>query len=294
MRHSLQLFGSSLFLLFISAPLASLHSSEGRIIQSYRFFAAQVLPEAGFGLPLSDLARKYFALDPDGLPGEEKSTTTLWIKNSMLRIDPDSSEAVRSILFMSEKDTVLVLDHREQTCLALSVNDLGRMNKTVVTQVPGEREGEAASTREQGEGGGKTVLEKLGTTKIIGGHRCAGYMHERSESMSEVWMAEENLDLFEPYKRMTMAISKISRMNEFNEDFSLTLDLLEGFPILVKTASAAGLSVMEIRKIEKMHVPDDLFRSPEGYRKETYEDMMWEMIDAMQEHFEGSRAGGRE
>ena len=289
MRNSVLLFKLSIFLLILFTSASSLRASEGKILQAYQFFPAEFLPNFKEGEDLSGSAQKYFAMDPRILENTkaERSTATIWIKGSLFRIDPEGTGEVKSIIFKSARDSIVILDHKEKTSLELSVDDLSKMRRGLKDNFQAETAGRESETRTNA-GGKKSELTKLGKSKVINGHRCEGYAFSSAREISELWITEEGKELFKSFRDWGRSMSKLTRMKGLDETFIGKLDVMDGFPILLKTLPSSGYSVMEIKSIDERPVPDDLFQAPAAYRKESYEDMVNEMMKAMEEFFQGT------
>lgn len=276
----------SKFFLIVFVFVSILHASEGKVVQVYQFYPARFLPGFEGGKELSVLAEKYFAMDSGKLEDkvEEKSTSTIWIKGTLFRIDPEGAGEATSIILKSDRDSVIILDHKEKTSLELSVADLSKMSQGIMDFSPAEKPEKTVEA--------KIKLEKTGARRVINGIGCDGYTTSSSQDVSELWITQEKKELFVSFREWARSMSEVTKLEDFDDVLLNKLDVIDGFPVLVKTLTPAGLTVMEIKSIETISVSGDLFEPPADYTRKSYRDMVDEMLREMQKFLE--EIGGEE
>jgi hypothetical protein len=293
MKRSNEISGLFLSILLVLIPYTMLQAAEGKIVQSYKHYPGRHLPGFGDGSDLSALAKKFFSMDLSSLESRvsESSTATVLIKGNMVRINPEDAKAANSVIFKADRKTVVILDHEGKTSLELSLDQLGKMSSEISYFPEDPMYDSNEATRETAPAE-KPSIEKLGTSREINGFKCEGSRFDTDEDLSEVWITGENSDLFEDFKDWIESLSDAKGVKDLDENLMKKIEYFDGFPVLSKTITSSGLSVMEIKSIETVPVSAELFEAPEEYRKMSYQEMIIEMMKGMQKFLEEMGTNG--
>ena len=120
----------------------------------------------------------------------------------------------------------------------------------------------------------RIVVRRAGETATINGFRTEKVeVFADGERIEENWVTRD-VDMSEVEKVM----ERVSRgfSSEFRNQMAEGREIYEklkpyGFPIVVKdyalTAASEGLSVLEVKKLEKKELSEELFLPPKGYER---------------------------
>jgi hypothetical protein len=196
--------------------------------------------------------------DRDGIP----SKAVLHLSDYRFRTD--HQERGMTTILDFKGDRLLMIDHRSKSYVEVK---LSQWEREVAKQLKKEFPGIKPKER-------KIVVRKTGRTAVIN-----GFQTEQIEIFADDELIEENwvtrdveLKEIEPVMdRVAQGFSK-----DFRREMKESREIYEklkpyGFPILVKdhtiTYGLKAIDRVEVKKIEKKELKDDVFLPPAGYQK---------------------------
>ncbi|MDZ7697971.1 MAG: DUF4412 domain-containing protein [Deltaproteobacteria bacterium] len=115
-------------------------------------------------------------------------------------------------------------------------------------------------------------LEKTGTKKEINGYACRLYTQQVGKYANEYWITKD-ITLKEIMGRFADRMKDFGNMGGLKSQQEALMKI-NGYPILTITNNRYGTNRNEVIKIEKKGLSDDLFATPDGYRKQSMKEMM--------------------
>jgi hypothetical protein len=190
------------------------------------------------------------------------SKVFLYFSENKFRTDHPDGNMTTMIDF--EGDRIVMIDHRSRCYVAIKFSQwekevAGRFKKSGLSKKPTSR---------------KIVVMSTGERAIINGFRT-----EKVQVIADGELVEENWvtrdvdlkDVEKVMEKIALGFSKEfkSEMKEGREIYDKLKAL--GFPILVKDYTIAyglgGIDVLEVKKMEKKELKDEIFLPPSGYQK---------------------------
>lgn len=158
------------------------------------------------------------------------------IKEGKARMEYGNEEQKSSVLFLPDKNQMVVMIHQMQGYMTMDIDDAEEMDES--------------SESEQ--------AENTGQTKTIAGRSC------------EVWRITDPEETYEVCVAKNMGNFVMPNTDEETPDWAREL-MEEGFmPLEVVTLENGGRSVdMRATRIEERNIDDSLFSIPEGYKDMT-------------------------
>jgi hypothetical protein len=195
--------------------------------------------------------------------GEEKATQViLYCSENQLRTDHPES-GLTTIMDL-KADQILLIDHRSKGYLSMKLSlwekeMASQLKKNNLPIRPRERK---ITVRTFGE---KAVINGFNTVKI--------QVLADGELIEEDWMTKD-IDMTEVDRAMEKATQGFSRefRSELKEGQEIQKNLKpHGFSVLVKdytvTYGLRGVDVLEVKRIERKELKDEVFLPPSGYDK---------------------------
>jgi hypothetical protein len=210
------------------------------------------------GKGLAGVVVEQVVRDRDGIP----SKAVLHLSDYRFRTD--HQERGMTTILDFKGDRLLMIDHRSKSYVEVK---LSQWEREVAKQLKKEFPGIKPKER-------KIVVRKTGRTAVIN-----GFQTEQIEIFADDELIEENwvtrdveLKEIEPVMdRVAQGFSK-----DFRREMKESREIYEklkpyGFPILVKdhtiTYGLKAIDRVEVKKIEKKELKDDVFLPPAGYQK---------------------------
>jgi len=189
------------------------------------------------------------------------STQTMYIKGPKMRMDFNQEKGERTFMIMdSQEEVVRNFFPEKKAYMEMSFAELEEMGRGLSEMRKGPEEGKAGE------------LKKTGTKKEINGYACQLYTQQVGKHTNEYWITKD------------ITIKEImgefpGRMKDFGKMGGLksqqeALMKINGYPILTITTNRYGTNRNEVIKIEKKGLSDDLFATPDGYRRQSMKEMM--------------------
>lgn len=226
-----------------------------------------------FGLGFSLLLLSVVLVSQEGLAGVMidqvmkdregmSSRVTLYFSGERLRTD-DVDNGLSTIMDF-KGDRMVMVDHRTKNYIDVKFS---QWEKEVAEQF--RKDLHAVQTRAR-----KIVVRRAGETATINGFRTEKVeVFADGERIEENWMTRD-VDMAEIEKVMERVSRGFSA--DFRNQMAEGREIYEklkpyGFPILVKdyvvTAGLEGLNVLEVKKLEKKELSEELFQPPKGYER---------------------------
>ena len=220
------------------------------------FIGALLLSASGNGL--AGVAVEQVVRDKDGIP----SKVLLYFSDYRFRTD--HLEAGMTTILDFKKDGLVMIDHQSKSYVEVKLSEWEReVAKRLKDEFPGIKPKER-----------KIAVRKTGKTAVIN-----GFQTEQIEVLADGELIEENwMTRDVEMKEIEQVMDRVAR--RFPKDFRLEMkegrEIYEklkpyGFSILIKDHAATyGLKAIdrvEVKKIEKKELKDDLFLPPAGYQR---------------------------
>ena len=190
------------------------------------------------------------------------STVVLYVSGERLRTD-DVNRGLSTVMDF-KGDRMLMIDHRSKNYVDVKFSE---WEKEVAERLKKDLPGVQPKAR-------RIVVRRAGETATINGFRTEKVeVFADGELIEENWVTRE-ADLPEVERvmeRMSKGFSK-----EFRSGMAEAREIHEklkpyGFPVLVKdysiTYGLKGLDVLEVKKMEKRELKEDVFSPPKGYEQ---------------------------
>jgi hypothetical protein len=207
---------------------------------------------------MAGVAVEQVARDRDGNP----SKVFLYISDSRFRTDhPDGG---LSTILNFKEDRLVMIDHRSRSYIEVK---LSKWEKEVAKRLKEQSPGVKPKER-------KTIVRRTGRTAFIN-----GFQTEQIEILADNELIEEN---WVTRNEETKEIEKVMDLvaHGFSKDFKLEMregrEIYEklkpyGFPILIRdytmTYGLGAVDRVEVKKMEKKELNDEVFLPPAGYQK---------------------------
>lgn len=194
----------------------------------------------------------------------EGRASTVFLYFSENQFHTDHPEGGLATIIDFKSDRMVMIDHRSKSYVETKFS---QWEKEVAKRLKGEAPEIKPKAR-------KILVRKTGETAIINGFRTEKIqILADGELMEENWVTRDVAmeEIGKVMERIAQGLLKESR-SEMKEGREIYEKLKTyGFPILIKDyASAYGLKaieVLEVKKIEKKELKDEVFFPPSGYKK---------------------------
>ena len=241
---------------------SSFAGDEGTVMKGKKLFSSTVLigallfhlSEEGFaGVAVEQVVR-----DQDGVP----SKTLLYLSETQFRTDHQERGLTTILDF--KKDRLVMIDHRSKNYVEVK---LSLWERDVAKKLKKESPGVKPKKRE-------IIVRKTGKKAVIN-----GFQTEQVEILAGGELIEENwvtrdVDI----KEIEQVMDRVARVfskdlgHEMKEGREIHEKLKPfGFPVLVKdytmTYGLGGIDRVEVKKIEKKELKDEVFLPPAGYQR---------------------------
>ena len=194
----------------------------------------------------------------------EGRASTVFLSFSDNRLRTDHPEGGVTTIMDFKSDRMVMIDHRSKSYVETKFS---QWEKEVSKQLKKELPGIKAKQR-------KILIRKTGETAIINGFRTEKIqILADGELMEENWVTRD-VDMEEIGKVMERIAQGFSK--DFRSEMKEGREIYEklkpyGFPILIKdytiTYGLKASDVLEVKKIEKKELKDEVFFPPSGYER---------------------------
>jgi len=194
----------------------------------------------------------------------EGRASTVFLSFSDNRLRTDHPEGGVTTIMDFKSDRMVMIDHRSKSYVETKFS---QWEKEVSKQLKKELPGIKAKPR-------KILVRKTGETTIINGFRTEKIqILADGELMEENWVTRD-VDMEEIGKVMERIAQGFSK--DFRSEMKEGREIYEklkpyGFPILIKdytiTYGLKASDVLEVKKIEKKELKDEVFFPPSGYER---------------------------
>ncbi len=196
--------------------------------------------------------------DSDRIP----SKAVLYLSDYRFRTD--HQERGMTTILDFKGDRLLMIDHRSKSYVEVKLSEWEReVAKRLKKEFPGIK----PKAR-------KIVVRKTGKTAVVNGFQTEHVeVFADDELIEEDWVTRD-VDLEEIQTVMDRAAQGLSK--DFRREMKESREIYEkvkpyGFPILVKdhaiTYGLRAIDRVEVKKVEKKELKDDVFLPPAGYQK---------------------------
>jgi len=198
----------------------------------------------------------------------EGRASTVFLYFSDQRVRTDHREGGLTTTLDFKNDRLLMIDHRSKSYVETKFS---QWEKEVSKRLKEESPGIKPKAR-------KIAVKRAGETAIINGFQTEKIeILADGELIEENWMARDlGIEEFEKLmERVAQGFSK-----EFRSETKEGREIYEklksyGFPILIKdhtiTHGLGAMEVLEVKKLEKKDLKDEVFLPPAGYQRITPE-----------------------
>ena len=194
----------------------------------------------------------------------EGRTSTVFLYFSENQFRTDHPEGGLTTIMDFKSDRMVMIDHRSRSYAETKFSE---WEKEVAKQLKRELPGIRVKKR-------KIIVGKTGETATINGFRTEKIqISADGELIEENWVTRD-VDMKEIGKVMEKIAQGFSK--EFRSETNEGREIYEklkpyGFPILIKdyapTYGLKAIEVLEVKKIEKKELKDEVFSPPSGYAK---------------------------
>ena len=210
------------------------------------------------GKALAGVVVEQMVRDREGGP----SRALLYFSDHRFRTDHQEG-GLTTILDFTE-DRLVMIDHRSKSYVEVKLSQWEReVAKRLKQEFPGVKPKER-----------KIIVRRTGRTAVIN-----GFQTEQIEILAEGELVEENWVTRDvEMKEIEKVMDRVAQ--GFSKDFKLEMkegrEIYEklksyGFPILIKdytmTHGLGGIDRVEVKKMEKKELKEELFLPPAGYQK---------------------------
>lgn len=214
---------------------------------------------ATYGKAMAGMVVEQLMKDKEGSP----SKALLYFSEYQFRTD--HAEGGLSTIMDFKGDRLVMIDHRSKNYVEVKLSQWEKeVAKRLKKEFPGMKK-----PKER-----KISVRRIGRTAVIN-----GFSTELVEILADDELVEENwmtrdVDMKEVEKVMDRLAQGFSR--DFQREMKEGREIYEklkpyGFPILVKdyatTYGLAAIDRVEVKKVEKRELKDDVFLPPSGYQK---------------------------
>jgi hypothetical protein len=231
------------------------------------------MKKARFGVVFAFLVVSIVLVSQEGLAGVMidqvmkdregmSSRVTLYFSGERLRTD-DVDHGLSTIMDF-KGDRMVMVDHRAKNYIDVKFS---QWEKEMAEQFKKDLPVVQPKAR-------RIVVRRAGETATINGFRTEKVeVFADGERIEENWVTRD-VDMSEVEKVMERVSKGFS--SEFRNQMAEGREIYEklkpyGFPIVVKdyalTAASEGLSVLEVKKLEKKELSEELFLPPKGYER---------------------------
>jgi len=196
--------------------------------------------------------------------GREGGPSKVVLYFSDYRFRTDHPESGLSTILNLKEDQLVLIDHRSKNYVEVK---LSQWEREVAKRLNQESQGTKPKER-------KIVVRKTGKTATINGFKTEQIeILAGGELIEENWVTRnvEMSEVEQVMDRVAQGFSKDFRLGT-KEDREIYEKLKShGFPILIKdytmTYGLGGIDRVEVKKIEKKELKDEVFLPPAGYQK---------------------------
>jgi hypothetical protein len=198
------------------------------------------------------------------MKGQDGSPSKVFLYFSGDRFRADHSEGGMTTILDFKEDRLVMIDHRSKSYVEVKLSQwerdvAKRLKKTFTGVKPKER---------------KINLRRTGRTTVINGFRT-----EQIEIWAEDELIEENWVTREvEMKEVEQVMDRVAQgfIKDFRLEMKESREIYEklkpyGFPILIKdyamTHGLGGIDRVEVKKMEKKELKDEVFLPPVGYQQ---------------------------
>ena len=225
------------------------------------FFVILLIAVLWLGRPgegLAGMVVEQVVRDRDGSP----SKVSLYFSDYRFRTDHQEGELTTILDFKG--DRLVMIDHRSKSFVEVKLSQWEReVAKRLKEEFPNVKPKEK-----------KIIVRKTGRTAVINGFKT-----EQIEILGEGELIEENWVTRDvEMKEIEQVMDRVAQ--GFSKDFRLEMkegrEIYEklkhhGFPILIKdytmTYGLGAIDRVEVKKMEKKELREEVFRPPAGYQK---------------------------
>ncbi len=229
-----------------------------RKVQLFLGWLIPLLIIVAHGKAVAGMVVEQIVKDKDGSP----SKVVLYLSGYQFRTD--HTEAGLSTIMDFKGDRLVMIDHRSKNYVEVK---LSQWEKEIAKQLKKEFPGMKAKER-------KISVRRTGRTAAINGFSTEQVeILADNERIEENWMTRD-VEMKEIEKVMDRVAQGFSK--DFQHEMKEGREIYEklkpyGFPILVKDYSTshglAAIDRVEVKKVEKRELKDDVFLPPTGYQK---------------------------
>ncbi len=193
----------------------------------------------------------------------EGRASTVFLYFSENQFCTDHPEGGLATIIDFKNDRMVMIDHRSKSYVETK---LSRWEKEVANRL--KKEAPAIKPKAR-----KIVVRKTGETAMINGFRTDKVqILADGELMEENWVTRDVAmeEIGEVMDRIAQSFSKEfrSEMREGREIYEKLKSY--GFPIIIKDYTiiyGLGIDVLEVKKLEKRELKEEVFLPPQGYRR---------------------------
>jgi hypothetical protein len=194
----------------------------------------------------------------------EGNASKVFIYFSGNKFRTDHPEGGMTTIIDFQGDRMVMIDHRSKQYVEIRFS---QWEKEVSERLKKSAPGTKAKSR-------KILVKRTGETAILN-----GFQTEKVEILADGKLVEENwvtrdVEMKEIEKVMDRVAQGFSK--EFRSEMKEGREIYEklkpyGFPILIKdysmTYGLGGIDVLEVKKLEKKELKDEVFLPPSGYQR---------------------------
>jgi hypothetical protein len=186
----------------------------------------------------------------DEMGATQRFTMTMWVKDGMVRISmsPFGSNPGTTILYHRDRGSTLMLNDQEKTYFEIRQAS------------PGERTPEPRN---------KTSMKRTGKVRTILGYPCDQLVTRDGDAQSEFWATK---------KLGGLATAIAGALDEGGGEGGEAKDELAAmgyFPLVARIRLEGRIiESSEVTKLQKRKCENALFELPEGYKKQSMQDVM--------------------
>jgi hypothetical protein len=198
------------------------------------------------------------------MKGQDGSPSKVFLYFSDNRFRTDHSEGGLTTILDFKEERLMMIDHRSKSYVEVKLSEWER---EIARRL--KKESPAVTPKER-----KIIVRRTGRTAVIN-----GFQTEQIEILAEGELIEENWVTREvEMKEIEQVMDRVAQ--GFSKDFRLEMkesrEIYEklkpyGFPILVKdhamTHGLGSIDRVEVKKIEKKELKEEVFLPPGGYQK---------------------------
>ncbi len=194
----------------------------------------------------------------------DRSPAKVFLYFSDYRFRTDHQEGGLTTIMDFKEDRLVMMDHRSKSYVEVKLSQwereiAKRLKKELTSVKPKER---------------KIIVKRTGRTAVINGYQTEQIeIWAEDERIEENWMTRD-VEMNEIEKVMDRVAQGFSK--DFRREMKESREIYDkikiyGFPILIKdytiTYGLGAIDRVEVKKIEKKELKDEVFLPPAGYQK---------------------------